>query len=149
MLWKVEEANKFGGARQLSRTATSLTSKSSAKHGGTVSCLLYVSLPSLIPGGGGYLFTGSADRTIKVWLIWKALERAGSDVEPCQQTLAGHGSTITTIHSTETLIISSSSDKTIRLWSPETQRGLMLNPFYVCIKTLETGKTWYTSSDVR
>ena len=134
MLWKIEETNKFGGARPQARPATSLTSKSASPHLGNVTVLMYASLPSIIPGGRGYLFTGSADRTIKIWTIWKALERAGSDTEPCQQTLAGHGSTITTLQTTDTLLISSSSDKTIRLWSPESQRGLMLNPFYVCIK---------------
>ncbi|GMH89325.1 hypothetical protein TL16_g11420 [Triparma laevis f. inornata] len=145
LCWKLETQNKFGGKLPKSRPSLSLTKKSSTPHTGAVTSLLYI-----LPNGGGYLFTGSSDRTIKIWDLWTFFERAG-DVEPCLQTLAGHGATVTSLVDCGVGggVISFCLDKSMKVWMPEGNRGLMLNPFYVCVKSLDCGGSWFTSGCLR
>ena len=60
--------------------------------------------------------------------------------------MAGHTHTVTGLVDSgiEGGIISSSLDKTVRIWQPEGSRKIMLNPFFVCTKTIKIGgdNTW-------
>ena len=58
------------------------------------------------------LFSGSSDRTLKVWNPWSA-----SRDDACLQTLKGHGNTITAVMLTiGKAVVSCSTDSTMRLW---------------------------------
>ncbi|KAH9189549.1 hypothetical protein AeNC1_008471 [Aphanomyces euteiches] len=90
------------------------------------------------------LFTGSADRTIKVW----DPTRAYLD-EQCIQTLNAHGGSITALKVAGTTLVSCSVDRTIKLWQPDKGRALLLHPWYVCTQTVSNGGSWPTSICVR
>jgi len=57
--------------------------------------------------------TGSADKTIKLWDIQQLKKQ-----EPCVQTIIGHEGSVIALKffKTKNHLISSSSDKTIRIW---------------------------------
>jgi len=118
----------FGGKAPV-RPSLSLTPSSSKNHKGSVTCLCWQD---------GYLFSGSSDRTIKVW---NAGIYRGED--PCVQTLWGHGREITALECMtsntnkigEGGLMSTSLDHTLKIWTPESSRSLLLNSFYVCTHT--------------
>ena len=99
-------------------------------HRGAVRTLLYSNNPTLCSGytGDGLLFSGSEDRTIKVWEVWaeKSME------ETCKQTLVGHGSTVTAIVERAGALVSCSTDGTVRVWRPEKGRELLTRVYLAC-----------------
>ncbi|KAF0699348.1 Aste57867_10064 [Aphanomyces stellatus] len=90
------------------------------------------------------LFSGSADRTIKVW----DPTRPYVD-EPCIQTLNAHGGSVTVVKVAGTTLISCSVDRTIKLWQPDKGRALLLHPWYICTQTLSNGGSWPTAICLR
>ncbi|OQS05507.1 hypothetical protein THRCLA_20602 [Thraustotheca clavata] len=110
-------------------------------HSGTVMVLEYLQRA----GSSGILFSGSVDRTIKLWdtSSSSALE-AG-----CVQTLNAHGGTITMLNLAGNTLVSGSIDRTIKLWTPDKDRALLRHPWYVCVQTLSTAGSWPTCSCLR
>lgn len=106
------------------------------EHRGPVISLAYSNDPSVTFGRSGLLFTGSADRTIKVWDVWadKAMP------ETCLQTLVGHGATVTGIvDSRKGYIVSCSNDGSVKTWRPEEVFEKHSNSrivFFLCSQTI-------------
>lgn len=67
----------------------------------------------------GFLFSGSADGSIRVWC---------TRTHECVQQLDGHVDTVERLVALDNQLISASSDDTIRIWSLET---------WMCLKTLQ------------
>jgi WD40 repeat protein len=151
--WQLGETNKHGGQKK-ERQSHVLSSASRSPHNGMITALCYSEHEEFVrwvkDEARGLLFSGGADRLIKIWDIWTYMER-GED--PLMQTLAGHTHTVTGLVDSgiEGGIISSSLDKTIKIWQPEGGRKLMLNPFFVCLKTIRVGgdETWVNSMCMR
>jgi WD40 repeat protein len=92
----------------------------------------------------GLLFSGSADRSIKVWDTG-----AKGDKDMCIQTLVGHGGTVSDVKYGDDNLISCSIDKTIKIWQAETGREHLLYPWYTCMQTIENGENWATAAAIR
>lgn len=106
-------------------------------------------------GKDGLLFSGSADRTIKIWDPWGGSEaqlHSRSD-HYCVQTIHGHSGSVTCVQLMSQQhhgLVSSSLDHTIRTWYPADGRGLLLYPWYVPAQTIALASgTWPTSLVVR
>ena len=94
-------------------------------HSGLVRCLLLVKQEGL--GQDGYLlFSGGADRTVR---MWDPSVRDGP-AKPCVQTLRGHGGTVTSIAYCEGVLVTASTDYTIKVWKPDEGRELLLYPWF-------------------
>eukprot|EP00163_Fabomonas_tropica_P009523 TRINITY_DN19344_c0_g1_i1.p1 TRINITY_DN19344_c0_g1~~TRINITY_DN19344_c0_g1_i1.p1 ORF type:complete len:713 (+),score=78.61 TRINITY_DN19344_c0_g1_i1:208-2346(+) len=113
-------------------------------HKGSVTAIRHV------PDPFNLLFTGSADRTIKVWDPWVKIK---DKERRCLQTLLGHGGTVTGVEyelvalhdeTSRLYLMTSSTDGTIRVWTTEEGRELMLQPMLACIQTLTLG-SWISS----
>ena len=106
------------------RSSRESSIKTSAGHLGAVTSMCY-------HAERDWLFTGSNDRTIK---IWDPFLGPGS-AEPCLQTLQGHSSTVTgLVDSSEGAIISCSLDCSLRVWRPKGPKGK-----FDCVQTLVLG----------
>ncbi|GMI46643.1 hypothetical protein TrCOL_g11435 [Triparma columacea] len=151
--WQLGETNKHGGQKK-ERQSHVLSSASKSPHNGMITALCYSEQEEFVrwvkDSARGLLFSGGADRLIKVWDVWAYMDTGD---EPLMQTLAGHTHTVTGLVDSgiEGGIISSSLDKTIKIWQPEGGMKLMLNPFFVCVKTLRVGgeQTWVNSMCLR
>jgi WD40 repeat protein len=108
-------------------------------HLSEVLCLLVVKYPSIAPLG--LLFSGSRDRSIKVWNINTVGKKT------LIQTLLGHTGGITSlVDAQDGSFISASTDGSIRIWSAQKNREMMLNPFFECIFHVTINKdVWLTS----
>ena len=113
-------------------------------HRGPVTALAVSTTPKAL------VFTGSADRTIKVWDPFKSDGPSRANVH----TLLGHGGTITslaletvTLRADEPrlLLISSSTDRTVRTWMEEENDHGMLYPGWVNVQKISTGDGWVSS----
>ena len=79
-------------------------------HSGLVRCMLLVRQEGL--GQEGYLlFSGGADRTVRVWD--PSASRDGA--KPCVQTLRGHGGTVSSLAFCDGVLVSTSTDHTIQV----------------------------------
>jgi WD40 repeat protein len=79
-------------------------------HTGLIRCLLLVRGEGL--GQDNYLlFSGGADRTVRMWD--PAAGRDGS--KQCVQTLRGHGGTVTSIAYSDGVLVTSSTDNSIKV----------------------------------
>jgi len=108
---------------------TDVTKELLSGHLGTVFTLLYS--PDIQPG---LLFSGSADRTIRVWDIWdRDLQQR------CMQTLVGHEGSVLKLVFGRDCLISCSTDKTIRVWRSDPHRTLLMYPWYICAQVLSSG----------
>ena len=128
VLWRMQDAtSRYGG---LSRDNKEEFLKSRRHHQGSVNALVYSEDSHFGTGSpGGLLFSGSADRTIKVWDVWADKQQD----ETCVQTLVGHGATVTDIVcSGRGSVISCARDCTFRIWKPLPGREMLLHAFFVC-----------------
>ena len=96
-------------------------------HKGTVTTICTPRESDGVLGPPGLLLSGSADSTIK---IWDYQGRVVLEPTVCVQTLYGHGGTITAVHVHSEYIISSSTDKTVRVWKVVEGRGHLVYPWF-------------------
>ena len=95
-------------------------------------------------GARGLLFSGSADRTIKVW------DPHVRDPEnACVQTLTGHGGTITCLAYGGGTLFSSSNDQTVHLWRPDPGRVLLLYPWFSVAQKIDSFSSWVNALAIR
>ena len=110
-------------------------------HQGPVTCLIYDEHYS----PDGLLFTGSVDRTIRVWN-----PSATNKSQQCVQKLDGHGSTVSALSHSENLLLSCGNDHTMRIWKPAPGRDLLLFPWFECVQSIRMGgDLWVTSIALR
>ena len=108
-------------------------------HVGTVHCLLLARQEGL--GQEGYLLlSGGADRTVRVWD-----PSVRNLSQTCVQTLRGHGGSVTGLAYADGVLITSSTDKTIRVWKADEGRELMLYPWFSPLQTLSDLSCWVTA----
>ena len=91
-------------------------------HKGEVKCIIYQKIFSSY-----YVITGSVDRTIKVWYCFVfSLRNEIRDCDPKKksvvQTLVGHNGTILALQFSKDTLVSSSTDKTFKIWKQEEDR---------------------------
>ena len=124
-------------------------------HKGPISSLIYA--PEY--GSSGLVFSGSADRTIKLWDPW-----VRDPKDACVQTLVGHGGTITSLAQSKDRLVSSSNDqlvfefiipqgltsfRTVMIWIPGNDRSLLLYPWFRVVQQLSVGSCWANSVALR
>jgi WD40 repeat protein len=102
-----------------------VTKDSGTQHNAEVSCLLFSSNKRFTSSQStGLLFSGSLDRSIKIWSMG-----VGNQSSPVQ-TLFGHSSTISKlVDGTDGTVLSCSEDGSLRMWSPQRGRNIMMHPF--------------------
>jgi WD40 repeat protein len=99
-------------------------------HTGAVTCLVLAEGEG-VGTTGALLLSASADRTVRVW------DPAVRDPsKACVQTLRAHGGTVTAMAYAEGMVMTSSTDGTIKVWRPDDGRELMLYPWLVVAQTL-------------
>lgn len=123
-----------------------LTRAAGTNHNAEVSCLLFCTHKKYVSAQCvGILFSGSLDRSIKVWSIASSINT--STPNTLVQTLFGHTSAVTDIvDGKDGCVLSASEDGTLRMWSPQRGRNMMLNPFFDCTCTLSFGRDVWLSS---
>ncbi|KAE9345590.1 hypothetical protein PF008_g8673 [Phytophthora fragariae] len=106
-------------------------------------------------GPEGLLFSGSADRSIKVWDPWggtdSSLPTKGGYA--CVQTLTEHCGSVVCLrvltHQNHG-IISCSLDRTVKTWYPAEGRALLLYPWYLPAQSIsQPGSSWPSAFCVR
>eukprot|EP00933_Yihiella_yeosuensis_P030724 TRINITY_DN24316_c0_g1_i1.p1 TRINITY_DN24316_c0_g1~~TRINITY_DN24316_c0_g1_i1.p1 ORF type:complete len:783 (+),score=121.17 TRINITY_DN24316_c0_g1_i1:121-2349(+) len=90
------------------------------EHKGEIRCMLFVE--SLC---NGVMFTGSADRCIKMWDL--SDHRLGI---PCVQSLYGHGGTVLALESGSDMLLSSSTDGFLCVWRDQSPARLLRFPAF-------------------
>lgn len=118
-----------------------ITKEPGTQHNAEVNCLLFSSHKRFTnPQSTGLLFSGSLDRSIKVWSM--SVGNQSTHV----QTLFGHSSAITKlVDGTDGTVLSCSEDGSLRMWSPQRGRNIMLHPFFECTFSMSFGKDiWIT-----
>ncbi len=96
-------------------------------HKGPVTCLCLPKRGDGELGASGLLLSGSVDGNIK---IWDYLGKVGSEPTVCVQTLYGHSRTITGLFTYGDYILSSSTDKTVKVWRAVPGREQLVYPWY-------------------
>ncbi|GMF44691.1 unnamed protein product [Phytophthora fragariaefolia] len=136
----------------LSRCSTSLQPiianaravlKASTLRGHTGAVLTLDFAPDL--GPDGLLFSGSADRSIKVWDPWGGADSTKSGCA-CVQTLTEHSGSVVCLriltHRNHG-IVSCSLDRTVKTWYPAEGRALLLYPWYLPAQSIsQSGSSW-------
>ena len=123
--------------------------KTENEHKGTVTCMIFKRIREM-----DVLFTGSADRSIKLW------EVQNSKNDPCFQTIIGCGGTILELKYVERneTLIGTSTDKTMRIWRLDTDRTHLYYPWFVPLQIIKDftsinisaidNNVWVTGIDV-
>ena len=111
------------------------------KHSTVVTCLLYSRNKILCPHADGYLFSGSSDRTIKVW---NPSTFIASKV--FVTTCFGHeGGIRSIVDGHDGSFLSSSIDGCFKRWTPQRDRSLLLHPFFECTFSVSMKDTLLSS----
>jgi WD40 repeat protein len=112
-----------------------------AAHGGAVKQVCHVSNLDLVA-------TASLDRHIRLWDLWQPNSKRA-----LVQTLSGHGGGVICLEVCEDLIVSGSTDCTVRVWKGAIDPlGIVLYPWYQCTQVIKMGTWIYSlsfSPDVR
>ncbi|KAG3163208.1 tRNA modification GTPase [Phytophthora idaei] len=106
-------------------------------------------------GPEGLLFSGSADRSIKIWDPW-----GGNDTPlptksgyACVQTLTEHSGSVVCVRILAQQnhgIVSCSLDRTVKTWYPAEGRALLLYPWYLPAQSIsQPGSSWPSALCVR
>ncbi|KAL1521836.1 hypothetical protein AB1Y20_021487 [Prymnesium parvum] len=105
-------------------------------HTGKVICLVLAQQEDM--GQEGYLlFSGGADRTVRVW------DPSVRDLKKsCVQTLHGHGGSVTSIAYAQGVLVSCSTDRTIKVYKTDGGRELLLYPWFSLTQTLSDLNCW-------
>lgn len=131
-----------GGVLRFERRDEAFQS-SKQKHLGSVTAIRYIQHERFGGGGGGLLFSGSSDRSIKVWDVNSERE------EKCVQTLVDHGATVSQLlDGTDGSVISCALDCTVKVWRPERGREPTQHPFFVAVRSVELGSHWATAAAI-
>ena len=94
------------------------------KHNGKVNCMMYSNHEKLkSPTPFGLLFTGGSDRVVKIWDSHGVLIQNLPHSGPLQQVADACDGSILTV----------TMDGYLRAWAPQSDRDMMLNPFFECI----------------
>jgi WD40 repeat protein len=108
-------------------------------HETEVTCLIYKRSSKL-------MFSGSLDRTIKVWNIFRAV-----GTSPLVQTISGHSGSITSIidgRPDDPSIYSLATDGTLKMWAPQQGREMFKNDFFQIVFSLPASSAiGYASAD--
>jgi WD40 repeat protein len=107
-------------------------------HEAEVTCLLIASNKRL-------MFSGSLDRTIKVWDISHSL-----GASPLLQTMIGHSGAITSILyecvDDAMSLFTFATDGALKMWQPQKGRAIMRNPFFQSICSLSANSNTIAAS---
>ena len=104
-------------------------------HSGTIRCLLLVRQEGL--GQDGYLlFSGSADRTVRVW------DPSADPAQRLVQTLRAHEGTVTCLAYADGVLVTASTDNSIKVWKQDEGRELLLYPWFTPLQTLGELGCW-------
>uniref|UniRef100_A0A0G4FU49 Uncharacterized protein n=1 Tax=Chromera velia CCMP2878 TaxID=1169474 RepID=A0A0G4FU49_9ALVE len=128
-------------------------------HLGLVSALLF---EQTLYRGNGILFSGGADRSIKVW-DFPDVDHAISRKGKCIQTLQGHGGTILALAYASAVLVSCASGGSLVIWRPDPTRAVLRYPAFVAHqyfnleglsspfpwRRAEERETWYTCTSPR
>lgn len=121
-------------------------------HSGTVLCMDF----SATLGKSGLLFTGAADRCIKVWDLSEATPAHGghhNNAGACVQTIHAHGGSVVCLRSMPHQhggLVSCSPDQTVKTWFPAEGRALLVHPWFVPGQTITFASgTWPTMLCIR
>lgn len=96
-------------------------------HKGPVTCICIPRKEEGELGASGLILSGSVDGNIK---IWDYQGKVMLEPTVCVQTLYGHTGTITGIFPYDTCIVSSSTDKTVKVWKAVEGRAQLVYPWY-------------------
>jgi len=97
-------------------------------HKGKVYTILYESIEDQ-----ELVITGSGDRTIKMW------DHSQYKSEPCVQTIVGHSGSILALRyiRSHKILVSTSSDKTVRMWCLDSGRQLFRYPWFLIMQVVK------------
>jgi WD40 repeat protein len=119
-------------------------SSESNKHTSSITCFMYSKNKILCPNADGYLFSGSQDRTIKVWNPTTFMP-----TKVFVSTCYGHeGSILTLVDGCDGSFLSTSVDGTLRRWTPQRERNMLLHPFFECTFCVTMKDTWFAAMTV-
>jgi WD40 repeat protein len=111
-----------------------------AKHSSTITCMMFSKNKLLSPNSEGLLFTGSRDRTIKIW------NPSGPINKVFVQTCFEHTAAISALaDGHDGTFLSSSTDGTVRVYAPQRARGSLLHPFFENVFTINTPGKWLSA----
>ncbi|RLN20838.1 hypothetical protein BBJ28_00000996 [Nothophytophthora sp. Chile5] len=120
-------------------------------HSGAVLTIAFA--PEL--GKEGLLFTGSADRSIKVWDPWGGAETPlpTRSSYSCVQTLIEHSGSVVCVQvmtQQKHGLVSCSLDHTVKTWYPAEGRALLLYPWFLPAQSIaQPGTNWPSTLCVR
>jgi WD40 repeat protein len=106
-------------------------------------------------GPEGLLFSGSADRSIKVWDPWGSSESPlpAKSSYTCVQTLTEHSGSVLCLRVLTQQnhgIVSCSLDRTVKTWYPAEGRALLLYPWYLPAQSIsQPGSSWPSTFCIR
>lgn len=106
-------------------------------------------------GPQGLLFSGSADRSIKVWDPWGSSDtpQPTRNGYACVQTLSEHCGSVVSVRAMPQQnngLVSCSLDRTVKTWYPAEGRALLLYPWYLPAQSIsQPGSSWPSACCVR
>lgn len=107
-------------------------------HSGLVRCMLLVRGPDL--GQEGYLlFSGGADRTVR---MWDPSAGPKNGTQQLVQTLRGHGGTVTSLAYCDGVLVTASTDMSIKIWKQDEGRELLMYPWFTPQQSLGDLDCW-------
>lgn len=143
VLFRLTPRNQFGGAAKGERREEVIST--SNPHRGGVQCLGHSNHSAKTSGAGSIggdddnvtrslLASGGLDHTVKIWDIHS--DTPGR--ESCLQTLTdSHGTVTAVAFARDGSILACSRDGKLRVYRAQKGRGLLLNPFFCCVRTLD------------